>query len=141
MAEEENVNIHMNSRYDVLARHRGTGDLSSFFSNPIQSKPQPTEEDYRNGFVDRCFVRKSTSPNYPICEVDSAQFQILRKNAFYMSATIPWKLTGAIETIEDHDGKILGVSDFNKLSISRGDGYIPGLESFLQNPLEFFKEL
>tara|TARA_B100000676_G_C17914757_1_gene752043 strand:- start:46 stop:510 length:465 start_codon:yes stop_codon:yes gene_type:complete len=141
MDDAERVNIHLNSRYDVLARHRGTGDLSSFFSNPRQYRCKPSEEDYRRGFIDRFFVRKNTSPNYPICEIDNAQFQIIRKNPFYVSAVISWKLTGVIETREDQDGEILGVSDYNKLSTLRGDTFIPGIENFLQNPLEFYKEI
>jgi hypothetical protein len=143
MDEEENVNVHMNSRYNVLARHRGTGDLSSFFSNPHQSKPHPTEEDYRNGFVDRFLVRKSTSPNFPIYEVTNEQFQILRKNPFYISVSLGWKLTGSNETKDGGPagGKILGVSDFNNLSISRADTFISGIRNFLTNPLEFYREV
>ncbi len=51
--EEDNVNPYLNNRYDVLARHRGTSNLSSFFSKPIPHKPQPTDEDYRFGIMER----------------------------------------------------------------------------------------
>ncbi len=136
-----NTNSHLNNRYDVLARHRGRGDLSSFFSNPISSKPKPTSENYKQGFMNRYFVRKATSPNFPIYEVDSSNFQLMRKNPFYSSATVNWKLTGDIDSKEIAGEKLMGVTETNTININKANLVISGIKSLLKNPLEFYKKL
>ena len=138
---EDDTNIHLNSRYTVLAQLRGVGDMGVFFEKPTLFKANPTEEDYRQGFFDRFFVKKSTSTEFPIYEVDATQFDELRNNPFYLSTFFSWKLTGNIETIESEDDRIPGVRDYNLANILRAKSFIPGIDTYIKNPLEFHRQI
>ena len=138
---DEDTNIHLNSRYTVLAKFRGSSDLGVFFDQPTLYKSKPTDEDYRQGFFDRFFVRKSTSSEFPIYEVDAIQFQELRNNPFYLSTFFSWKLTGNIETVESDDDRIPGVRDYNLANILRARSFIPGIDTYIKNLLEFHRQI
>ena len=109
--------------------------------NPVLYKPSPTEEDYSLGRIPRFFVRKNTSPNFPIYEVDISQYQEFKKNAFYKCVYLTWTITGNdITTLDQNGDKNMGAFELNESEVLRADRQLPGMINILQNLLEFFIE-
>ena len=139
--EEEDFNIHLINRYDILTKHRASHSVESFYTHPHLFKPKPSDNDYQTGSIQRFFVKKSTSDNFPVYEVDLEQFGILKRNPFYLSLSLVWRIAGNLETTKDGDESILGVSDFNKYQRESAETEMKGITNFLKNLLEFYKKI
>ena len=139
--DNDYTNEFMNDEYTALSTYRGKMDTTTFFMHPILFKPTPTEEDYSLGRITRFFVKKVTSPNFPIYEVDISQYEEFEKNAFYKCAYLTWTISGRPYSIQDDNGNVApGAYELNQNEILRVDESLPGVIDVLQNLLEFFIE-
>ena len=109
----------MNAEYNSLSIHRGKIDTEVFSMNPVTKKPKPTDEDYLDGRISRFFVKKNTSPNFPIYEVDREQYDKFTENAFYLTTFITWTISGTPYTSVDQKTQysIAGAYELNKQQV------------------------
>ncbi len=135
------TNDLMNAEYNALSNHRGKVDMEIFSMNPVTKKPNPTDEDYQVGKMTRFFVKKNTSPNFPIYEVDREQYDKFTNNAFYTTTFITWSITGKPYTFADQQNySVAGAYELNKIELMSAENEIPGISNIVQNLLEFFIE-
>ena len=70
---------------------------------PIQSKPQPTLEDYNKGQFKRFFVKKGNE--YKFIEISSEEYSKFKSNSpsvqhqLYIPLKVNWRLTGDKESV------------------------------------------
>ena len=96
---------------------------------PIYTPPQPTEEDYQNGEMQRYFLKKVNEISY--LEVNSTTFTNYVKQSsttnysLYNAFSIPWVLTGKREE----------AYQINKNTVSRTEkmNSLRGFKSYLKN--------
>lgn len=83
---------------------------------PQQSKPHPTDSDYKSGNFIRTFVKKINEP--VLFEIDVGT-SVTINLSLYKITRINWVISGPKET--RRNGKVLdfGVADLNKFEINR----------------------
>ena len=103
--------------------------------------PTPTAADYTRGYITRYFIQKSNDTNSPIFEVNTKTYSRFASNPLYVVCSIKWRLTGPKETKYRENGDLLdlSVSDSNRRSIKSVYEFIPLLNSYLPNLLQFYK--
>ena len=96
--------------------------------------PQPTDEDFDRGWIDRYFVFKRNEPVTSIIEVDKKQYNDVSMNNkkkidgyLHNKYSIRWKIIGTTEEIKK----------VNRDKIFSGKLKAPGLPTYLTNLLEF----
>ena len=103
--------------------------------------PTPKEDDYKRGYLQRYFIQKSNDKSAPIFEVKSTDVSLYRKNPYYSTGTLKWRISGPKETQYDNVGNIKdkGVLESNRISISLLKNEIPNLKFYLPNLIQFYK--
>jgi hypothetical protein len=91
--------------------------------------PNPSENDYSVGYIERYFVQKTNDINSFIYEVSEHFKQTIMSNPLYSITKIKWKITGTPQQI----------MDANKKSIDYVVDNIPKLKAYLPNLLQFAK--
>lgn len=91
--------------------------------------PNPTNEDYQNGFIVRNFVQKANDKNAPIFEINENIISIIQTDALHSIKSIKWRIKGSPQEIMDS----------NKKSIDTASDVIPNLKLYLPNLLQFAK--
>jgi len=101
----------------------------------------PTESDYKRGFITRYFTQKVIDSNSPIFEINEKVFSRVQNNQMYVSVSLKWRITGPKETIYREDGQLLdvSVSESNRRAILLHYDKIPNLKLYLPNLLQFYK--
>lgn len=120
-----------NFDYDNISQ----GKMSYLFKFDIPTPiyPSPTTTDYSNGQFNRYFMQLVT--NNKINEVSQAGYQAIQQNPLYNSLALIWKLTGPL-----HDTSTAsGVADTNARTLSMNEKAMPGISSYLSNPIELAK--
>lgn len=104
--------------------------------------PEPTEKDYRRGYINRYFIQKTNDKGSPIYEVKSTTLGSYVRNPFYTSCTLRWRITGPTERQYNSTGDIINksVSESNRISIKLVAHKIPNLKLYLPNLLQFYKK-
>ena len=92
--------------------------------------PNPIDNDYKNGYIDRYFIQKANDINSYIYEI-APDFTILNVTGlkFYIITKIRWRLTGNAESIKQ--------SNFNSIRLSFKT--MQNLYLYLPNLLQFAK--
>lgn len=90
--------------------------------------PTPTENDYKNGYIERYFAQKANDIDSYIYEIknDSVASKELK---FYTVVKVIWRLTGKAEQIKQ--------SNFNSIRLHYKK--MPKLSLYLPNLLQFAK--
>jgi len=103
--------------------------------------PNPTEDDYTNGIIERYFAQKVNDVNGFVYEINLDTYKELKLNPYWAIGNIKWRLSGPIDTIYDETGKIAdkGVKNSNTASIAEGQKNIKNLNLYLINNLQFYK--
>jgi hypothetical protein len=103
--------------------------------------PNPTEDDYANGIIERYFAQKVNDVNGFVYEINLDTYKELKLNPYWAIQNIKWRLSGPIDTIYDETGKIAdkGVKNSNTASIAEGQKIIKNLNLYLVNNLQFYK--
>lgn len=91
--------------------------------------PNPTELDYKNGFIERYFVQKTNDKNATIFEVDKTFKNQILSNPLLQVQAIRWRITGTPQDIMDSNIK----------SMNTVKEYMPKLNIYLPNLLQFAK--
>jgi hypothetical protein len=103
--------------------------------------PTPNSDDYKKGYIQRYFVQKSNDNNSPIYELNSTNISSYRRNTYYITATLKWRISGPLENQYNDIGEIKnkGVKESNRISISLLNDSIPSLKFYLRNLTQFYK--
>jgi hypothetical protein len=123
MAEGTN-NIYS---YTTLILKKGVS-----FATPrvVAHIPNPGENDYKAGYIERVFIQKVNDKNSPIIEIHKNNLNTIQASGYYNFCIINWKIKGNEEEI-----KIA-----NKKSIKTVFEQIPRLSLYLPNLLQFAKQ-
>jgi len=113
-------------------------NLNDFnFELPIPFLPNPTENDYRIGFIDRYVVGRVNTTS--ITEVSSDVYDTII-NPLYKKSQFRWKIAGSLNS--KYSNKILlqeGVIEYNKKQIVNLNNIIPGSKDLFTNYTQFYK--
>jgi hypothetical protein len=116
-------------RYNKIAnKNTETAFLSQTKINAFI--PNPSDNDYKNGYIERYFIQKSNDINSYIYEIAVDTKNKIPNMQFYTLVSIRWRLTGKVESIKQ--------SNFN--SIRLGSKYMQNLYLYLPNLLQFSKQ-
>lgn len=112
--------------YKKLLRTKGM----SFNSDaPPAFIPNPTEMDYKKGYVDRFFIQKINDTNASITEINASEVKDVLSNGYHNFVKVMWKISGKEEEIKM----------INKKSIKLVYKEMPKLLFYLPNLLQFAK--
>jgi hypothetical protein len=100
-----------------------------FTDNFSAFQPSPNEQDYRNEFIYRYFIRKRNQDNGLIYEVSADTFTDFENNQLYFGTKIKWKITGQIDE----------VSKLNQRSVAFGKQTLSNLDTHIKNYTKFWK--
>lgn len=102
--------------------------------------PNPTDDDYSIGFINRFFIQKANDESSFIFEVSENEFTIYETNAFWKVLQIQWRISGPTESIyKDGELSDRGVIASNKSSISIASSQLKNISLYLPNLLQFHK--
>lgn len=106
-------------------------------------QPSPTTQDYKRGWFNRYFARKTNDTTAQYYEIDKDQYDKIRNKMMplYTAVQLRWKISGRISDIVNASGDIVepGVSDTNNRSIKLVAFQHPNLVFRLQNLIEFWE--
>lgn len=101
--------------------------------------PEPTENDYLNGYIQRYFVQKINDKSASIYEVSDTEYNRVLTKPIYNGVSIKWRITGPISESLINSVIDKGVRESNRISISLATDTIPNLKFYLPNLLQFHK--
>ena len=103
--------------------------------------PNPTKNDYSNGFIQRYFVQKANDINGHVYEVDEVVYSKHIENPFWITTNLYWRITGPIDITYKMNGEVndIGVRNSNKATISIAASKIKNIGLYLPNLLQFYK--
>lgn len=101
--------------------------------------PEPTENDYLNGYIQRYFVQKINDKSASIYEVSNTEYSRVLTKPIYTGVSLKWRISGSIS--EKFINSVLdkGVRESNRIAISLVVDKIPNLKFYLPNLLQFHK--
>lgn len=103
---------------------------------PKSYKPQPNNDDYRKGWINRYFLKLKTNRESPIIEVSEDEYTkfknniIQEKNNLYNMASLRWVISGDINDVQN----------FNSKTVYNKELFVPDLRYKLSNMLQFWKK-
>jgi len=115
-----------------LDRYKEISKLNSSFKKKKISTfiPEPTDKDYRNGYVKRYFIQKANDNSSPIYEIKRTSFSSFDNNSFYVAVSLLWRIRGDREEVKKS----------NQASVKIAGEVIPKLYLYLPNLLQFHKK-
>lgn len=133
--EEQNLDII--AKYRKLQRYIKTE--AKIVSTTYH--PDPIEEDFQIGYLDRFFLRKANQQTGIIQEVDAKTYKKFMNNPLFAKTRIRWKIMGPLNTTFNDDGSVkeYGIAHANKRSIELGKKDISNLDKFLVDYTKFYK--
>lgn len=105
-------------------------------NTPLDARPLITDADIRRGSVLRYFAQSVSTRK--IYEIDRVQFNIFKKDPYYVAIQLPWVITGQLESTTVNNNVVLGVREQNERIINFYNRTVPGLNRKLRDPLEYF---
>ncbi len=106
-------------------------------SSPSTYIPTIRNKDYENGYIRRYFLSNRNYLN--VIETNAKSYNTADVN-FFKKVSIEWKITGP--EFNEYKGKVLqlvGIVDFNIRRIREASTVIKGIETFLNNPKQFWR--
>lgn len=102
--------------------------------------PVPTEDDYKNGYMVRYFIKRVNGDLSTIKEVTKDDFEDIRDNPLYVNTSLIWRLTGKIEDTNIPGSiPIPGVANANYKSIKNAEKTVPNLSQYLIDIIQYYK--
>jgi len=111
------------------------GEVVKNESKIISFIPNPTDDDYKRGFINRFFVQKTMDKNSPILEVSEPTYIKSMANPNYRVAKLRWRISGPLSTNSNDNS----VSDSNLIAVRLASTNIKNLKLYLPNLLQFHK--
>ena len=134
---QELFELRLNPTQDILKYNQLTGNSINKYVSPITITPLPSLDDYNKGKIQRFFLQKRNSPENTIVEIDSQQFNSVNTLNNPGINGVIWnkiKLEWWISKIPKNDAYYL-----NQLELQKNEPNFPGIEIFINNPLEFYQ--
>lgn len=81
-------------------------DLSQF--NELEIKtfvPNPTESDYKRGYIKRYFGQKVNDTNSTIYELSEFTYNSISNNPFYLTISLDWRIVGERNSVKETNFK------------------------------------
>ena len=125
------------NRYNRIGRN-----ISATQPRKIKTNvPNPTESDYRIGYILRYFIQKTNDVSSPIYEVSNSTYNLLLTKPIYRGVSLKWRIAGPKETQYDNEGRIVdkSVSESNRIAIRLVSDRMKNLKLHLPNLLQFYK--
>ena len=91
--------------------------------------PEPSDSDYKRGYITRHFVQKVNDENSTIYEITGFNSNRITMNSFYLTTKLNWRISGTKEQIKDSNSK----------SVKLTSKDMPKLMMYLPNYLQFSK--
>lgn len=106
------------------------------YISPVYTLPQPSIQDYNNGYFVRYFVQKRSNPIRSIIEINYDQYTTINKingpgiNGYiWNSSQLKWHIRGHIDSIKFE----------NQRSLNLTESTFSGISNYITNLIEFFK--
>lgn len=118
-----------------LKNKLGLGSFENI--QPISFLPNPTDNDYRVGYIDRYIVSRVNMNQ--IIEVSKDLYQSIT-DPIYSKYSFKWKIKGTLNN--KYDGRMLleeGVINYNKKQIDILTPKVAGIREIFNNYIQFYK--
>jgi hypothetical protein len=136
----DNTNLSNKSRSSLASK---TGVTPSTLQNPrIPGQPntyypQPTEQDYKKGYVIRYFTKKENERGF-ITEISQDEYNSIVNGtadydiSIYQTATILWKLTGPLRSKRESQYNVIpGIFETNQRLTEKANLTFLGIVDFI----------
>jgi len=102
--------------------------------------PNPTDSDYKKGYITRFFIQKSNDKTSSVYEVSSQNFRKYSTSKLYRGVNLKWRITGPLKMMFNESGGIhdIGVSESNKKAMELVSTSMPALRLYLVHLLQFY---
>ena len=104
---------------------------------PSTYLPKPDKSDYEYGFITRYFVSKRNQQQ--IIETSAKDYNVVNE-AYFLKTKLDWQISGRKNNL--YEGKMLvdsGVQENNILQVNLAKPKMPGIETVLNNPIQFWQ--
>ena len=135
-----NSNLSIKSKRDLAVK---TGVLPSTLASsripgqPNSYYPQPTEQDYRKGYLIRYFTKKENEKGF-VTEISQDEYNSIVNGtadydiSIYQTTTILWKLTGPLNSKRESQYNIIpGIVETNKRLTESANRTFLGIVDFI----------
>lgn len=136
-----NLNLSDSSKKDLANR---TGVVNRIPGKPNAYYPQPTEQDYRKGYVIRYFTKKENEKGF-ITEISENEYNTIINGtadydiSIYQTTTILWKLTGPLNSTRTSQYNVIpGIIDTNKRLTETSNKNFLGIVDFIDGDYSKF---
>lgn len=102
---------------------------------PLDTRPTITTSDIRRGAVMRYFAQSVSTRK--IYEIDQEQYNTFRTDPYYVTAQIPWVITGNLYTEVVGNNTIMSIPEQNERIVAFYEKTMPGLSRKLRNFVEY----
>lgn len=116
------------------------------YREPRVMKREITNEDIKNGYITRYFIKKRNDRTSDIIEISKEDYSTLNQlgtgidGFLYKGIEMKWRITGSIEDYEKNGILILGVRNSNKKMAFSKEREMRGITNFLGDFLEFYQK-
>lgn len=123
----------------IITLYKKLNNVKTNFDHVREHRVIITQNDIRNGFITRYFLKKVNETLIIEISAETARLYLTDKidNAQYELGSLTWRITGVIDTTNTGI-TILGVFDENVKSIKQLEQTLPGISNKLNDPLEFY---
>lgn len=108
-------------------------------SSVVHYTAVPTSEDYKAGSFIRYFAKKVNSDMTSFVELSKDGYDSLATDPLYAKTFIKWKLTGPAQDVKINGILMPGVATLNRKAIEQAETIIPGISSYLNNPIQYLQ--
>jgi hypothetical protein len=122
-----------------------TDDTKYLINNNIPDVylPNPSENDYKVGVIQRYFLQQRDSNLSPIFEVSKKEYDKRFAYVYYKGVSLKWRISGDIRDkfITNQDGTLIktpSVITSNKLAIKEASKILPNIGLYLVNLTQFY---
>lgn len=124
----------------MYANLKDSGSFATI-QTPETFLPNPSEQDYADGKINRYFIQKVNDKRSPVFEISEDLFNQLESNPYWSKVQINWRIRGVLEPVFNEKGLLTdpGVRNSNLNEITKYQKAIPPLRSYLINPTQFYK--
>lgn len=108
--------------------------------HPIAYIPEPKDDDYERGYINRYFIRKRNDKYAPVIEIDEYQFAEVKKasnlsQSIFMTHQTQWKIAGSLQDVVNSNGYVIakGVLSVNEALRATAEAALPGCALAMKN--------
>lgn len=143
LKEYTNILTNKNNRiFNVLNPNANSTKQAIHIPSSIMS---PTDEDYTNGSFTRYFAKRINNDPITIFEINQQTYNDLFNKspkynfALYDIISLPWQLTGQLETTTENGIITRGVRQINMETVQQANLIFMGIDQYLTDYTEFYQ--